>query len=365
MTIFLNKFTIPLIDTNKIKGNDTTMFTQLIPKQIEKLRDSNFSFHCFDDNISTITHWLNRDYEIMYLGSWNFEYSKIVEDKNGFGVPNFGRWAKYNSHILLYRFTKYDYLKDLLGLELNYKKNDLSSLLQDIQYQLHLGRPVFLSVDCYWTPWDSGYQVNHNDGHISLVTSIDLEAKELRCVDGYFNKTNVCMPFECIENGYKFHVVLDIKELPEVNYKKAFKNELNKLINLDSGRNAFDEMHQFGNDITDLDSLEKVNERFEDGLSFITFPLELNATGRIEFAIAMKYIAKKISKSENYFLKLSQEFQNCAEQWFVIRSLLTKQSYKPKSTHLIQNISDRIHQVANFENDLWNNLNDYLSDIDL
>jgi hypothetical protein len=138
---------------------------------------------CADDIVATISSWLGRDYELMYAGAMNFSYQEHHSGSIG-------------DRIVVHS-NKLECLSEYHGIKAEVRHISAAETLRIIESELADERPVGLSIDSYYCPWDLNFNKEHFIHHILVVGYKD----ELIITDPYYLKMNEMLPLDCFFSG--------------------------------------------------------------------------------------------------------------------------------------------------------------------
>lgn len=113
----------------------------------------------------------------MFTKSWHFNYDL--------------KCSKDNIHIVNNHKRDNTLLEKYHGFKLNcHELDDLNDLLTMAKDEIGKVLPIITRFDCFWCPWDPGYQKYHNN-HVCPLVGIDEENKNLYISDPYSSKKDI------------------------------------------------------------------------------------------------------------------------------------------------------------------------------
>ncbi|RCX17334.1 butirosin biosynthesis protein H-like [Fontibacillus phaseoli] len=308
------------------------------PDRLERIPSRHFEYYsCLEDSVKTLTRWLGHDCELMFQGSWNFSFGR--------------RGWFHKDWELSFRRWKFDWLDRIYGVKLTSRCTDVHSDLQMIGDELRQGTPVILAVDCYWVPWDSGFQMNHNGGHCSVVAGMDEAKRELTCVDGYFLRKDAVMPYDCLEKGYKgfWKIELNDRPSPAITPPRVRQMLLEQAQRFKKHR-MYEQMAFFGSSISTSREILIRDEAQHQELGRTRWwgIIGRVADGRVEYCLFLRHLAAHLEKGEEALREMAAEVWACGEQWHLIKALLEKAalSHPDRQHDLFHDAADRIRRVA-------------------
>lgn len=295
------------------------------------------SMGCAEVLVVTVVSWWRRYHELMFVESWGFGYQPPEEEKPSI----LGHRISPAGGNLLELLRKYH------GVELvPHDTKKATEVLEVVRRELTAGRPVFISIDSFWCPWDIGYLKHHNM-HGCLVVGLDGDETSLYCIDGYYIKDVGRLPIASFQHGCgpcaTFHIcgeqALDI-DWREVVVKAVFRLKGN------TGSDAFEAMRSFAKEIENSLKLDAEGVGFEN--NFWDCPL-LNqilsiGRGRVQFAGALRLLSKL--NGVNGLLPLAERLEKIGWQWTAVRSMLIKEQMMPDPAVTIGTVVTKIKEAA-------------------
>lgn len=156
--------------------------------------------NCLDDAIATLCGWHKSRYELMFARSLDFGFDS---ERREIDVGN-RIYADYSDEYMPL-LEKYHGLR--FGSHMNQPIGQFIPMLQE---QLSAGKPLFVTLDSYWIPWDPKYQRVHHVGHALLGVGFDPHGQSLVVSDPFFERKALRIPFDHLEQGYRGCVTVDV-----------------------------------------------------------------------------------------------------------------------------------------------------------
>ncbi len=312
------------------------MLLVIEPKRIERVRGNDiYGTFCLDDCIATYTSWINRDYELMYADSWNFKCDPCNENIN----------APYDENK-----TRCDNLELYHGVKITWDNDPFTDgTLEFFMNELKKNRPLILALDCFYCPWDWGFQSYHSEGHSFLITGFQ-DSQNLYCVDPFFMKKDSLLPISYLKNGFKRFATFSLTDSKqECNLSDLLKISAIKFIKNDVAIRIKNLANYI---ICSLDVEKELVKYKESPNTFLWNVFESDFYGRIEFVIMLHYIARKLNFLENNLMAISNRFLNIIEQWQVAKGMLGKIFMLKESQEIRSRLAIKISEIADSEKEI-------------
>lgn len=294
---------------------------------------------CFQDVVITLSAWLNQHYEMMYVGSLDYQPLTRIEKRTE---------AKVN--INLNALSKYH------GLEIvHYPPVPYEDLLQIIKSEINQGMPIGISLDSYYCPWDKKFNKTKGFNHTFLINDLNELTCEVSCIDPYYMVENGKLNSLYLHNhnayytiSSKNHVTNDIEiKIREVNsYIKHYI----------SGDKPFKEMEHLSDVIRNNFNFEYELNCYEDiGFSPLFINLSQTSKGRLYFSKMLEYLSEQ-TKSKS-LLPYIEELKQISNHWIILRGIFAKMSVKKVfSQDVLSKTSNLIVEIAGREKTCLTNL---------
>lgn len=305
------------------------------------------NFTCIDAVIVTMALYMKSNYELMFLGSWGFEYKPKKRNADTFGEKIFfGFKLRTREAISLYH-----------GINLNWCAVDcFEQLLDKIKNQLNFKMPIGIFIDSFYCPWNPAYSKFHID-HYCLVVGYDELTNELICIDAYFSKTPLNLPIENLKNGYKEFISFSKKEQTRktVSLKDILYENLFTMENKTYYEAEFYNMFLFADDIFLFLDINKEVEKFNGDIQNSLLFRQINSIAkyRNKFAISLRHLANNYKQKDLEFI--ANEMDDIGNQWNTVNLLLFKLFYTKKELIKLK-ISELIKCLAKKEKNVVNKL---------
>ncbi len=323
------------------------MLNNMNYSKVYRPRGDNFpSRYCFYDCISTYARSIGHDFELCFLSSWEFKY---IYDPN----------KDISKNLLL----STDYLKDLkkhhgIKIQFFYKEKDKRSLLIDMISQNAF---VILRIDAYYIPWDLSYKKEHGP-HFVISRGIDPISNELMVTDPYYDQAYIS--FGVLDEAVEWiEGILTAECCASQNLysAEALIEILNKRFELVDGKNSFNMIEDFANDIDDL-----INQQFRlhnsslidirsDKLKYILIDIYEK---RQDFCVLLDFCFRTLKLAENTDAKyFKNKILDIINRWNIIQLMYVK-AVISNNLSLTESIKDKILYLADAELQLTEELID-------
>jgi hypothetical protein len=298
---------------------------------IKALEDK--SMDCAEVLVVTVVAWWGRNHELMFAESWGFHYQPPVA-----GEPKIlGNRINSRGGNLLELLEQYH------GVHLVPHDTKTAAVLDVVRRELAAGRPVIISIDSFWCPWDIGYLKHHNM-HGCLVVGLEDDETSLYCIDGYYIKDVGRLPMSSFKQGCGPCATIAVsgEEKSDADWGEIVQNAVRRLSETD----AFQEILAFAAEIESSLDLSAEGEGFEN--NFWDCPLIhqlLNiGRGRIQFANALRLLARR--NQVNALLPLAERLEKVGWQWTTVRSMLIKEQMMPDPAVTISAVVGKIKEAV-------------------
>jgi amino acid adenylation domain-containing protein len=301
------------------------------------------AFNCEQDLVATIAAWQGRNYQLMFVEAWGFDYRP---DKPGSFTP-------YSQRIGADQGDEWKNLFQYHGMQV-FKYNDLTAAatLGIVKRELGTGRPVAVLLDTYWCPWDAGYQrEGHDAEHFVLVVGLDRANRFLYCVDTIYSKYWEPLPMDCFFEGYRdLCETFAFEDLPvtELDWRKIVRNAVRRLQRTAGEANAFNAMRNLAADAARDFDIAKEIEGYPNFLRAKLYRVLLEiARGRKQFAKALACLSTQYQVEA--LGKLSKELEREGGSWESIRAMLLKLNGLFEAKTLMPKVLERMKKTADRE----------------
>ncbi|MBL0388673.1 amino acid adenylation domain-containing protein [Tumebacillus sp. ITR2] len=296
-----------------------------------------FEHNCIDDVIASLTEWLERRYELMYFGSWNFGFAS--EGTGSLGERLHVKPSRYREFLERYHGMKSTVLTS----------GTSEDALRMIVRELRADRPVVLTMNSYWVPWDENYQQN-DVVHSLIITGHNPETDDLYATDPYFKMQGALLPVQEFHRGFQHVTMMEVvaDEVIDTGVLTDLQAYLEQT--LEEGV-PFQQMEVFADALATHFDLQRETEGFAH---FTDVPLfsQLGdvADGRVKFALLLDFLG---SQFHSGFFALGESMKKAAANWGVIRGSLIKMFLTKKTSQaLLDKSAERIRQAAVVESKL-------------
>lgn len=289
--------------------------------------------NCAEYLIRAVANYYERDYEMMFIGSWGFD---LDCNKNIYN----------DDYISDHTTDSWRYLKKHHGIEIRWhgfkEYKDFEEFVRD---KLKNDEPVMVCVDLYWIPWVvQDYQREHW-GHMVLIVAENTDG--WLCYD-FFSTEQKLLPHNHMEHcfcdvyDFKLHIYSEIDfDQCETEIKQglldnliktdAFKkmNQLSECILMDFKRSMIERSITLG-DFQTSDLMEKLNRLSQR---------------RSQFALMLGYFFKS-SKGAGEITSFEKQLSYCAACWKSVWGLLQKAYLMKDPSTIIEKVSKKIKEIS-------------------
>ncbi|WP_035293167.1 BtrH N-terminal domain-containing protein [Brevibacillus laterosporus] len=271
----------------------------------------NFEQNCIEDLVASITYWLGRNYELMFADSWDFGFDQSKYEGQTLG-----------SRLVLRPDNYMPLLEKYHGLESKtLEASDRKETFELVRSELFCKRPVVVTMDSYWVPWDEKYQ-KENNPHILIIVGIDLVTQHFYCTDPFFQKKGVVLPYNNFEQGCLNAITFFTVSEEKLHFDEIIEDIVEGLSHYMREGRAFVEMKKFAEAI--VSSLDMQAEMFGYN-EFSNVPLFLQlaevANGRVKYAHMLSFLGERFLPSLVFY---AEELKKLGNGWNVVRGMLIK-----------------------------------------
>ena len=300
-------------------------------------------FHCIDAVFLTMISWLKSDYQLMFIGSWGFQYIPELPPKDILGEKLF------SGFIMRSRDAVYKYH----GIRVEWETAASYEILADeIRKHLENDQSIGIYIDAYYCPWNPVYQQTHLN-HYCIVTGFDSDEENYICVDTYFSCDTYHLPVDCLRKGFKEYLSFSKSDenrpkysLKEILYDNLFNSDF-----IPYHDTITQNMIAFAQDICTKLDIKKEAEKSGGDITVSRLILKIQNIGRYraKFAISLRYLAKNF---EQYRLEeMACKLDEAAKEWSSISIFILKYFYS-ENTLLKEKLSEKIIDLARFEREI-------------
>lgn len=328
----------------KRKGDELQQMHDILKiKKLPRLLGSTTPSFCLDDCLATYAVTVKGEYEFAYFDALRAVYSSKESKTKGIG-------KSVDFDILIEEnLAKYVGIKrEKLSVD---AKEGIKQILQEadenVAYQL-----TMLGFDC---PWDWRFQVIKAGAHSLYIVGWDEEKKELECLDPYYEKQQVYLPYENYINGFMYLTKVTYEPCEDFNPEQVLKEKLKNL--LQSGQiTTLKEMAKDIKEHFDLKlEIDQYNENEFFDMNEIQHRIHINSVmkelshNRVRFAVMLQKLARKDSKKREELDKLADDVLHLAEKWDSVRMMLIKKVFVRKTGKIAEYLSKKTLDVVEQE----------------
>lgn len=318
---------------------DKKVLFNIIPKKVETL-------NCYDNNIiADISRFFQRDYQISFLGEFDFTYRNIDKIYNLLDYNDI-----FTGDILYVPYM----LSKFVGISLEHietrEKDNLIMFIERISSYIDTQFPVGVGMDSYYLPWNPQYNILHRR-HYFLIIGLDLQENILYCLDSYLSNKIQKIPISLIYSTFDRLIFVN-KISKEKSYSISNIIENMKKCLLNSGKKfSCDAIRCFSKDIMNTRFLvdQKATGHVLENSNFL-FRLTDVANSRYNFLQGLIYLKEKLSLDN--LDDILENTYNVYKEWNTVKQILVKGYISGRVTESIKRASDLLKKIADNEENL-------------
>lgn len=261
----------------------------------------NSSSDCFDSIVYSFLKYYGLDYEAYNTKYFYTEYYNVSD------------------HCMMRGMAKNDALNQIYNINLicqdrGESSEELSKFIDASLSNMPVG--IFIDpYDCFWSPF---YRKSHFS-HCLLIVDADYQNKKYVCFDVHYNQVGyVAADMEMILKNYTSYFLFDLKKIKEVQVKQLFdiiRSQVNRYQN-----NIADKISDLYRFFTESNRKTIFSDNLET--SFPLISLMMTAEDKRHFAIALRYIEKRLG--ESLFHPIYTLLSDSVNAFSILRSVLVK-----------------------------------------
>lgn len=303
-------------------------------------------YNCLENLIIPISTYWDRNHELMFLESWDFIYRKSTE-LGKIGTIEYNDPSKALSYLQQYHGIGF------CQHEMDTPENAYKIIKQELSDK----RPVIIHMDSYWCNWFTpNYQKIHSS-HFCLVTGFDSINKDLFVIDSQFATSGTTLTYDHFCKGLGFVLSIQIMDNQQSDYdwKKLIMNSLEKLMDPLRSANAFVDIREYAKDVKHVNFENEIANFHHNPFKAPVFNCLIRIKEyRYQYAIALNYLAKKYNVDS--ILQFANRMKSIGDNWSSIFGLLCKAYYLHNDCRLLERLSNKISNLADVEEKLYNDL---------
>lgn len=316
----------------------------------------NAGMKCQDMAQATAAHIFSRDYELMFINTWKFNFV----DTNEYDC--IGNKILVNKQNIKEDLEKYHGINTQ---EFNHipQNEAINFIINNINH----GRPVFMLFDQFYLPWAKKNRKEapvRYDGNIMIVGH-SIEKNEFYCIDIHGSKNNEVLPmqyfidFANTQRYLNFIVYYKCDIEYKIDLDAYIDSKLDEVFGINKEKqNMFDNIKEFGQVIKESFDMEKEIKYTQKMNIEIIAPARIICIKnfidisrmRNLYSLSLLYLSR-LYKNDN-LLNLSNEFKLLGANWQIIISLLNKAYLKQDFYGLENKISKKIIEISDFEKEM-------------
>lgn len=301
----------------------------MVSIDIEPIHGENSN--CIEDLVITVAKWKNRDYELMYLDSWGFDYnvhdeyeliSNKISENNG------------NHQELLSKFHGINvYMNDSINRE---------EIIEFFERKISESIPIAIVVDTYYCSWMKHLYSKVHQDHVILLTGIDLSTREIQLIDGAIK---VNSKIEELKKMYlEIVIMFEFEEVEKFEIESIYSEVLKHI----PKNQDIKKLELLKADFRNMDIIKEI-DKSEDALFSSELIIKINdiSRDRLKFAEALEYI-KRV-----YNTTLLDEWHGKMKEvgfkWNMIRGRIIKALYEGEYDKHLKKIYSIISNIVEEE----------------
>ncbi|WP_455717873.1 hypothetical protein [Anaerosporobacter sp.] len=319
------------------------MYNILKVKKLPRLLGSVTPSFCLDDCLATYAATVDVEYEFAYMDALRTVYSSNKSKAVGIG-------KSIDFNILVE-----ENLANYVGIKREKLSMDANEGLKQIQQEFDRNVAFQFTILGFECPWDWRYQVIEAGAHSLYVSRWDEERQELECVDPYYDRQQVFLPYENYVKGFQYLTKITYEPCEKYNPEQVLKEKLQHL--LEGGQIAT--LKEMAEDINVDFNLELEIDQYDENEFFdmneIQNRIHINSAmkelshNRVRFAVMLKKLARKDSDKRESLEKLADDALYLAEKWDSVRMMLIKKVFARKTSNIAEYLSKKMKDVVEQE----------------
>ncbi|MEW9701256.1 hypothetical protein [Paenibacillus sp. SI8] len=244
----------------------------------------------------------------------------------------------------------------LLQIDSELSAQDTMTLIRE---QCKKGTPVGLYLNSCFIPWDPFYQINIPWAHIFLVVGIDEETGALHCVDPFYEKKDLMLPFDDFQQGFRSCLTFTIDRSDnQTDKKELFQNLQQTFREYTDSKHTLNHMLALSDAISTLDINKETRGTNNFGESRLYTRIGKIISRRNNFAKMLLYLDSCYYAPQ--LRVIAEQVRQLSDNWTLIRGLLTKSAVMHRInanlTTIMSNITEKIRATAYAEDQLLESL---------
>lgn len=286
--------------------------------------------NCFDDILETAGRWFGCDHMLVYAFSLKMSFN-AENTLNTVGQR------------LVVDFMDYFHLLDkyhgfLLQIHNQLTAQEAMALIYE---QWKKGNPVGVYFNSYYAPWDPFYLTTHSLIHIFLVVGINDQTGDLYCVDPFYEKKNLILPFDHFQQGFRSCLTFELAPTKVTLDKvQLFQDLRQQLSEYAESKHTLNHMLALANALSTFDISAESQGNNSFGETSIFLRLGILISRRINFARMLTYLDSRYNAPA--LIPIADKINELAASWTLVRGLITKMNMMHKINASTQDILSKI-----------------------
>ncbi|GEM_PF-2756494 len=303
------------------------------------------AYDCLENLIPPLAKWFGKNYELMSINSWGFEYSRLVNDQEEKLLSK-----SFSSGT----YSNFEYLAKYHGIQLiRHEKVAFKTMVSCIKNELNSKKPVIIYNDSFWCSWYTERYKKIYGTHYCLI--IGYESDGLFVIDSQFARNGAFLSYDDFEMGYNDYFICEVSNTNEMdtNWIEILRLSISNRKMFCSNDNMFNALKFFAIDIVEKLDLNIEMNDYKELPSSSPLITKLSNIGkkRRQFSNALNFLSKEYGVVE--LDVLSKKFLELSNIWSSIFGLLIKAYYTNNDIRLLKKIRDKITKIANEEENIY------------
>lgn len=319
--------------------NRNTLPLDMKIRQVPRLSGNAAASFCFDDCIATFASHVGIDYERMYF----------LALENGFSNDQ----SKGIGSSFITSFDICESLEKFTGIKTTKYSTYFNSDLTRIIELLNQNIPICVTMKGFNCPWDWRFNEIDTGAHALFLVQYDETKKAFKCLDPYYNKTNVYLSEDDLRKGYiSFRTFSVDHNYPYVEPLNLLDDSLEGLVNgiyLTSLKDLSEKIKQNFDIAREIKNFEHIDTYSIDEIHeniYLNQSLKIMVHNMFRFSILLYKFDEWYPKHEGAFSRLADEMKVISEKWEMIRFMLLKMVFAKDFQKISEGLSRRINSIA-------------------
>lgn len=318
----------------------------MVIKKIPRLENCEARSFCLDDCIATYAHYIDRNYEVMYMDVLRNSFEINKQNNNPIGSS------------IIFDDCIIKNLKKYVGLEFLLSNESINGASESIKRYVKNKTPVLVEVKGFNCPWDWRYKMVEQGSHMMFIIGYIDEDKKYVCLDPYYDKQEAVISEEEFNKAYISYRILNKIGIKSYNVVDLIYERLEDLKSekwLGSMKMLPKEIEDnFNINVEVMDYCHQNNillEQIQDNIP-LNFALKKIIHNRVRFCELLNYVDKCCRL---YMLKdVISEWKYISQKWSMLRLMFIKKVFSSNEFDISGYISKKIAEIICYEEELLN-----------